>query len=235
MLAKIAGIYHNSGCLIEVRHGGQELMHELENNSEKATIFVVDDDSSHLKAMSRLLGSEGYLVETFDSAQELLQREDLFGYGCLIIDLRMPGDSGLELQAKLNQHDYTLPIIFMTGAGDTVSGVTAMKHGAVDFLEKPVENETLLSVIAGAIERDRHARTLFQQQVTAREKIATLTTREKEVMNYVVTGMRNKIIAYELQISEKTVKAHRGHIMHKLRADSIVDLVSIGHLTNGTK
>ena len=208
-------------------------MHELENDSAKATVFVVDDDPSFLRAIKRVLVSAGYLVETFESAQELLQRENHLGYGCLIADLRMPGDSGLDLQAKLNQQDYTLPIIFMTGAGDTESGVNAMKHGAVDFLSKPVENEILFSVIEDAIEKDRHARALFNRQVRACQKIARLTKREKEIMNYVATGMPNKEIAYQLQISEKTVKAHRGQVMKKSGAKSIVDLANISELADG--
>ena len=208
-------------------------MRAVEEKSTSATIFVVDDDPIFLRSMKRLLGAAGYLVETFESAKELLQRNNHLGYGCLLVDLRMPGDSGLELQSKLNQHDYTLPIIFMTGAGDTESGVTAMKHGAVDFLLKPVENEVLFAAIAVAIEKDRDARELFSRQVSAREMIETLTGREKEIMNYVVTGTRNKEIAYQLQISEKTVKAHRGKVMHKSGAKSIVDLVTLSELAGG--
>jgi FixJ family two-component response regulator len=208
-------------------------MRDFENDSSKARIFVVDDDPSYLRSMKRLLDSAGYVVETFESAQELLQRENHLGRGCLIVDLRMPGDSGLDLQAKLNQHEYTLPIIFMTGAGDTESGVNAMKSGAVDFLSKPVENEVLFAVIEDAIEKDRHSRALFHRQVKAREKIAALTEREKEIMNCVVTGMPNKVIAHQLHISEKTVKAHRGQVMHKSGAKSIVDLVTISQLADG--
>jgi len=209
-----------------------ECLRDFENDPARATIFVVDDDPCYLAAMKRLLDSAGYLVETFESAQELLQRENHLGYGCLIADLRMPGDSGLDLQAKLNQLDYTLPIIFMTGAGDTESGVSAMKNGAVDFLSKPVENAVLFAAIEDAIEKDRHARALFHRRMAAREKIATLTEREKEVMNYVVTGMPNKEIAYQLHISDKTVKAHRGQAMKKSGAKSIVDLATISALAN---
>ena len=208
-------------------------MRNVEEDLSRATIFVVDDDPVFLRAMKRLLGRVGYLVETFESANELLQREDHLGYGCLLVDLRMPGDSGLDLQDKLNQHAYTLPIIFMTGAGDTESGVTAMKHGAVDFLLKPVENEVLFAAIADAIEKDRNARKLFDRQISAREKIETLTQREKEIMNYVVAGARNKEIAYQLQISEKTVKAHRGKVMHKSGAKTIIDLAALSELAFG--
>ena len=207
-------------------------MRDFENDSTKTTVFVVDDDPAFLRAMKRLLDSAGYLVETFECAEEFLQRENHLGHGCLIADLRMPGDSGLELQKKLNQHDYTLPIIFMTGDGDTESGVNAMKNGAVDFLSKPVENKILFAVIAGAIEKDRHAQALFGRRVNARKMIATFTKREKEVMSYVVKGMPNKITAYHLHISEKTVKAHRGQIMNKSGAHSIVDLVTISRLAD---
>ncbi len=201
-------------------------MRNVEIESTKTTIFVVDDDATFLQAIKRFLESSGYLVETFKSAQELLQREKYLGYGCLIADLRMPGDSGLDLQVRLNQYDYTLPIIFMTGAGDIESSVTAMKHGAVDFLSKPVENEVLISVIEEAIEKDRIDRALFDRQVIARKKIATLTHRENEVLRHVVTGKPNKLIAYKLGISEKTIKAHRGQVMNKTGAKSIVDLVA---------
>ena len=205
----------------------------VEDSSARVTVFVVDDDAVFLRAMKRLLESAGYTVETFTSAQELLQRERYLGYGCLIADLRMPGESGLDLQDKLNQQEYALPIIFMTGAGDMESGVTAMKHGAVDFLSKPIENEVLFSVIAEAIEKDRIGRTRYDRMVNARADIATLTLREKEVMRHVVKGTPNKLIACNLGISEKTVKAHRGQVMHKARAKSIVDLVTISGLADG--
>ena len=209
-----------------------ECMRDSENDPVSATVFVVDDDRSFLAAIKRLLVSAGYLVETFESAQDLLQRENHLGYGCLIADLRMPGESGLDLQARLNQNEYTLPIIFMTGAGDTESGVNAMKNGAVDFLSKPVENAVLFAAIEDAIEKDRHARALFHRQMAAREKIATLTEREKEIMNYAVTGMPNKEIAYQLHISDKTVKAHRGQAMKKSGAKSIVELATLSTLAN---
>ena len=206
-------------------------MSNVNGDSITATVFLVDDDPIFLRAMKRLVGRTGYIVETFESAEAFLQRQNHPGNGCLLVDLRMPGDSGLDLQTKLNQREYTLPIIFMTGAGDTESGVTAMKHGAVDFLLKPVENETLFAAIADAIEKDRNARRLFERQVSARSTIEMLTEREKEIMNYVVTGARNKEIAYQLQISEKTVKAHRGKVMHKSGAKTIIDLAALSELS----
>ena len=209
-------------------------MRDVMSNSAAATVFVVDDDPSFLAAMARLLSSAGHSVETFTSAQELLRHKEPLGHGCLLVDLRMPGDSGLDLQDKLNQHEYSPPIIFMTGAGDTESGVNAMKGGAVDFLSKPVENDVLFEVIADAIEKDRRDRARHDRQVRARKIIATLTKREKEVMRHVVTGTPNKLIAYRLGISEKTVKAHRGRVMHKAGAKSIVDLVTISALANNS-
>lgn len=206
----------------------------MDDDSSRATVFLVDDEPIFLRAMKRLIGRAGYLVEIFECAEDFLQRENYSGNGCLLVDLRMPGDSGLDLQTKLNQREYTLPIIFMTGAGDTESGVTAMKHGAVDFLLKPVENETLFAAIADAIEKDRNARKLFERQVSARSTIEMLTEREKEIMNYVVTGARNKEIAYQLHISEKTVKAHRGKVMHKSGAKTIIDLALLSELSCGT-
>ena len=208
-------------------------MGSIEIDASLGMVFVVDDDLIFLRAMKRLLGRHGYLVETFDSAKDFLQRETHFGYGCLLVDLRMPTDSGLDLQEQLNQRDYTMPIIFLTGAGDTESGVTAMKNGATDFLLKPVENDALLDAIADAIEKDRDAKMLFDRRVSARKTIESLTGREKEILEHVVTGSRNKEIAYQLQISEKTVKAHRGKVMHKSGAKTIIDLAAISTLACG--
>jgi FixJ family two-component response regulator len=177
--------------------------------------------------MARLIGSAGYGVETFESAQEFLQREYYEGNGCLLVDLHMAGETGLDLQITLNTHDYTLPIIFVTGAGDTSSGVGAMKQGAVDFLSKPVDEQELLRVVARAVEIDTQARDQYAQHVAAKKKIARLTKREGEIMHLVIKGMRNKQIAFALGISEKTVKAHRGRVMHKVEADSVADLVRI--------
>jgi len=198
-----------------------------EDQPDEATVFIVDDDVSFRKAMARLIGSAGYGVETFESAEEFLQREYYEGNGCLLADLHMPGETGLDLQTTLNTHDYTLPILFITGAGDTSSGVRAMKHGAVDFLSKPVDEQELLRVIAGAVEADIQARDRYAQQVAAKKKIARLTKREGEIMHLVIKGMRNKQIASALGISEKTVKAHRGRVMHKVEAGSVADLVRI--------
>jgi two-component system sensor kinase FixL len=201
-----------------------------EDQSDVATVFIVDDDSSFRKAMGRLIGSAGYAIETFASAQAFLQREQFDEAGCLVVDLHMPGETGLELQTTLNTRNYTMPIIFITGAGNTSSGVRAMKQGAVDFLSKPVDDEVLLRAVAHAVETDKQARSRYAQYVAAKEKITRLTAREVEIMALVVKGMRNKQIADTLGISEKTVKAHRGHVMEKIEAGSVANLVRISEI-----
>jgi two-component system sensor kinase FixL len=201
-----------------------------EDQSDVATVFIVDDDPSFRKAMGRLIGLAGYAIETFASAQAFLQREHFDGAGCLVVDLHMPGETGLELQTTLNTRNYTMPIIFITGAGDTSSGVRAMKQGAVDFLSKPVDDELLLKAVARAVETDKQARSRYAQHVAAKEKVARLTAREVEIMALVVKGMRNRQIADTLGISEKTVKAHRGRVMEKVEAGSVANLVRISEI-----
>jgi len=210
---------------------GQEQEQEQEQEQlVVTTVFIVDDDASFRKAMERLIRSAGYAVETFASAQEFLRRKHYVGYGCVVADLHMPGESGLDLQSKLNARNYHMPIIFITGAGDTASGVRAMKLGALDFLAKPVDDEALLKVIARAVEIDIQARAQNTQHAAAKEKMARLTVREIEVLTLVVNGARNKQIAHRLGISEKTVKAHRGRVMQKVEAKSVTDLVRISEL-----
>jgi FixJ family two-component response regulator len=201
-----------------------------QEQADTVTVFIVDDDPSVLKAMGRLIGSAGYAVETFTSADVFLQRGHLDGPGCLVADLHMPEKTGLDLQTTLNARNYTLPIIFITGAGNTSTGVLAMKQGAVDFLSKPVDDEELLRVIARAVNADKQARTQYTQHMVAKEKVAKLTAREVEILNLVVEGKRNKQIAHTLGISEKTVKAHRGHVMQKVEAATVADLVRISEI-----
>jgi two-component system sensor kinase FixL len=212
------------------KHEHEHEHEHKEDQSDVATVFIVDDDPSFRKAMERLIGSAGYAIETFASAQAFLQREQFDGAACLMVDLHMPGETGLELQTTLNTRNYTLPIIFITGAGNTSSGVRAMKQGAVDFLSKPVDDEVLLRAVARAIETDQQARSRYAQHVAAKEKIARLTAREVEIMALVVKGMRNKQISDTLGISEKTVKAHRGHVMEKVEAGSVANLVRISEI-----
>jgi FixJ family two-component response regulator len=191
------------------------------------TIFVIDDDASVRKSLSRLLRSAGYTMETFTSAEEFLRRDHYDGIGCLLLDVQMPGLSGMGLQEELNRADYHMPIIFITGHGDIPMSVEAMKKGAVDFLTKPFQAKELLQVIDKAIEKDTHARAEHDEILDIRRRIDQLTLRENEILGYIITGMLNKQIAFELGIAEKTVKVHRGRIMEKLCVGSVAELVRL--------
>ena len=193
----------------------------------KPTVFIIDDDASVRKSLSRLLRSAGYTTETFASAEEFLGREHFNGIGCLLLDVQMPGLSGMDLQKDLNKADYHMPIIFVTGHGDIPMSVEAMKKGAVDFLTKPFDDKELLHAVREAIEKDRGAKTKRAEVYDIRKRIELLTSRELEVLRYVITGMLNKQIALKLGIAEKTVKIHRGRIMEKLRVDSVAELVRL--------
>jgi FixJ family two-component response regulator len=194
----------------------------------KSTVFVIDDDASVRKSLSRLLRSVGYSSETFPSAEEFLCREHFDGVGCIVLDVKMPGLSGMDLQEELSKADYHhMPIIFITGHGDIPMSVQAMKKGAVDFLAKPFDDDQLLQAVRAAIEKDREARAKHIEVREIRRRIELLTPRENEMLRYVVTGMLNKQIALKLGIAEKTVKVHRGRIMEKLCVDSVAELVRL--------
>jgi len=195
--------------------------------SVEATVFVVDDDVSVLKSMERLLRSMGLKSETFASAEEFLARERYTGAGCLVLDIRMPGLTGVDLQEQLMKAEYSMPIIFITGHGDIPLSVSSMKKGAVDFLPKPVNDQDLLEAVTRAVEKDRSARSEWKEAVKARELLRLLTPREREVLDCVLAGMLNKQIAFKMKIAEKTVKVHRGRIVEKLGARSVVDLVRL--------
>ena len=155
------------------------------------------------------------------------RREHFNGIGCLLLDVQMPGLSGMDLQEELSKADYHMPIIFITGHGNIPMSVQAMKKGAVDFLTKPFDDKELLQTIEKAIEKDTHARAEYDESLDIRRRIELLTPREKEMLRYVITGMLNKQIALKLGIAEKTVKVHRGRIMEKLRANSVAELVRL--------
>jgi len=193
----------------------------------KPTVFIIDDDASIRKSLSRLLRSAGYTAETFASAEEFLGREHFNGIGCLLLDVQMPGLSGMDLQKELHKADYHMPIIFITGHGDIPMSVEAMKKGAVDFLIKPFDDRKLLQAVESAIERNRQTRAEYDETLDIRKRIELLTPRENEILRYVITGMLNKQIALKLDIAEKTIKIHRGRIMEKLRVHSVADLVRL--------
>lgn len=190
-----------------------------------AIVAIVDDDPSVRKGLERLIRSLGWKAETFASAQEFLDRPRTEAPSCLVLDLQLPGLSGLDLQKRMADDKLETPIIFLTGHGNIPTSVKAMKAGAVEFLTKPVEEQDLLRAIQEAIRRDRRTR---EEQADKRElqrRYESLTAREQEVMAQVISGLLNKQIAGELKITEDTVKFHRGHIMRKMQADSLADLV----------
>jgi len=189
------------------------------------TVFVVDDDPSVRKGISRLLASMGFRSETFRSAEAFLARERYEGVGCIVLDVRMPGLTGMNLQDELNKADYSMPIIFITGHGNIPMSVQAMKKGAADFLTKPFDDKELLQAVEKAIEKNRKAKAERAELEEILERMDRLTAREHEILRYVVTGMLNKQIALKLDIAEKTVKVHRGRIMEKLCVDSVAELV----------
>jgi len=190
-------------------------------------IFVVDDDASVRRSLTRVMTSAGYAVEAFASAREFLAREPFVGPCCVVLDVRMPGLTGLDLQEALAGAGHRMPIVFITGHGDISMSVKAMKGGAVDFLTKPFDVENLLDAIQRAVTKD--VKDLGEEGRTAEvlERVKQLTPRETEVFALVVTGMLNKQIAGELGIAEKTVKVHRARVMEKMQAGSVAELVRL--------
>ena len=190
-------------------------------------VHVVDDDASYLTAIQQLLEASGYRVATYASAQQLLDRQPDDSKGCILLDVRMAGVSGLELQSRLTERGSKLPIIFLTGYPDISVTVKAIKAGADDFLIKPVGSEDLLRAIARAIARHRNVRALDGELDALRSRLATLTSRQRQVFDIIVQGKTNKHAALELGSTERTIKAHRSAIMDKLQVQSVVGLVRI--------
>jgi FixJ family two-component response regulator len=188
-------------------------------------VFVIDDDPSMREAIVTLIETVGLSCQTFGSGQEFLESRLPDVPGCLVLDVRLPGLSGLNLQRELTERGIQIPIIFITGHGDIPMSVQAMKAGAVEFLTKPFRDQDLLDAIEQATERDRASRRQRSEMVELGERYEMLTPREREVMAAVVAGLLNKQIAAELRISEKTVNVHRAQVMHKMRAESLAELV----------
>lgn len=193
----------------------------------RPVVYVIDDDASVRKSLERLIRSAGLDVETFSSAQDFLSFNPLDRASCLVLDVKMPGITGLELQEKLTAVHRSIPIIFITGFGNIPTSVRAIKAGAVDFLEKPFEEKTLLDAIRRAINHHIQYRQGNSELLAIRKRSESLTNREREVFKLVVTGMLNKQIAFQLGITEKTIKVHRARVMQKMAVQSLADLVRL--------
>jgi FixJ family two-component response regulator len=191
-----------------------------------AVVHLVEDDESSRRASRRVLESAGHTVRAYASPAEFLAAPP-DGPGCLVLDLRLPGQSGLELQAHLTRADNPLPIVFVTGHGDIPSSVRAMQHGAIDFLTKPVDAQALLDAVSRALARDSEARRVRGRQRDARARYERLTSREREVFAHLISGQLNKQIGFDLGITERTVKVHRHQVLDKMEADSVADLVRL--------
>jgi FixJ family two-component response regulator len=209
-----------------LRHLAREEIH-VSGFLPAQTVFLVDDDPGVLKALSRILRADGWSVATFESAEAFLARPDLGGDGCLVLDVTMPGLDGLELQRRLAAAGQELPIVFLTGHGDIPMSVQAIKAGARDFLTKPVQAETLVVAVRTAIEQGAATRRALADTADLRQRLASLTPREREVLAAVAAGKLNKQIAGNLGVVEQTVKFHRARIMERMQAKTVAELMHI--------
>jgi FixJ family two-component response regulator len=191
------------------------------------TIYIIDDDESARKGISRLLNAAGYQTSSFSSSKEFLALQQYESPSCIVLDVRMPGMTGPELQEVLGERDYMIPIVFLSGHGDVPTAARAMKKGAVDFLTKPLDGGDLIEAVNNALSKDIQDRQQHEEDSIWQARIDALTPREFNIMTYVISGMLNKQIAAELGISEETVKIHRGRVMHKLDIVSVAELVRI--------
>jgi len=216
-----------SGLILPLRPGAGNQPMESETTVSTSTVFVVDDDPAMRKSLCWLIESVGLAVETFESAQAFLDAYDSNRSGCLVLDMRMPGMSGLELQDRLRDNGVDLPAIIVTGYGDVPTAVRAMKRGAVDFMEKPFSDQILLNRIQDALKRDLDRRALRKRVAAVAACAERLSPREREVMDRVVQGKPNKVIAAELGLSPKTIEVHRARVMEKMEARSLADLIRL--------
>ncbi|MGO1233942.1 MAG: response regulator FixJ [Marinobacter sp.] len=189
------------------------------------TVYVVEDDEAVRDSLELLLKSDGKPVQTYESANAFLKDYSDKMAGCIVLDIRMPGMDGMELQKKMNEKHSILPIIFVTGHGDVPMAVDAMKEGAVDFIQKPYREEALLEKIEAALEQDRDQRKSLDEKQEIIRRIKSLTPREREIMDRMIAGQANKVIAIELEISQRTVEIHRSRVMHKMGTHSLAHLV----------
>jgi FixJ family two-component response regulator len=196
-------------------------------NGPGQTVYLIDDEPSVLKALARVLGAAGFRTSIAGSPQEFLAQYAGANRGCIVLDISMPGFSGIQLQQELIEKNCALPVIFLTGRGDIPTSVHAMKHGAVDFLTKPVDDISLISAVRRAFEREADGHALHTEIAELRRRAATLTPREHEVFGHVIAGHLNKQIAMVLGTTEKTVKVHRARVMEKMQAQSLAALVRL--------
>lgn len=203
------------------------MMHAQESPTTAATVYVIDDDDGMRRALCLLLSTVGYSTQAFGNPADFLKRFEPDAHGCLILDIRMPGMSGLELQQHLNRTGAMLPVLFITGHGDVPMAVQAMKEGAFEFIQKPFREQDLLDRINHALKQDAENRAAIARRAEVMRRLESLTARERQVLDRVVEGAANKVIAIDLQLSERTVEIHRAKVMEKMGARSVAHLVKL--------